>query len=50
MLQAVKVVKGEPSVQSEVVCTLEQIFFKELSAFGGIHSSLNSDKSSYLCL
>ena len=34
--------KGEPSAQSEVTCTLEQVFLKYLSEFGCIHPSLHA--------
>ena len=40
MLWVIVVLKGEP-----FMCTLEQIFFKDLSEFGCIHPFLNSDQA-----
>lgn len=45
MLHVVVVLKGDPLPQFEVVCTLEQIFFKDLSAKDcrdGIHQLMSS--------
>lgn len=44
-IHLVVVLKGEPSPHSEVVCTLEQVFYKASLYFGYIHPSLNSDQS-----
>ena len=49
LLQGIVMLKDEVSPQSEVTFTLEQLFFKDLSVFGCIHPSLNSDQSPGPC-
>ena len=40
MLRVIVLLKGEPLPQAEVACSLEHVFFKDLSVFGCIHPSL----------
>lgn len=44
MLQIIVVLKVEP-LREQVTCTLEQVFFGDLSVFGCIFHSLNSGQS-----
>ena len=43
VLRVVVLLKGEPSPQSEVLSTLEQVFIKDLYLLCSVHLSLNPD-------
>ena len=45
VLRVVVLLEGEPSPQSEVLSTLEQVFIKELSLLCSVHLSLDPDES-----
>ena len=43
VLRVVVLLEGEPSPQSEVLTTLEQVFIKDLSVHCSVHLCLDSD-------
>ena len=43
VLRVVVLMEGEPSAQSEVLNTLEQVFIKDLSVLCSVHLCLNPD-------
>ena len=42
-LKVIVLLEGEPSPQSEVLSTLEQVFIKDLSVLCSVHISLDPD-------
>ena len=43
VLRVVVLLKGEPSLQSEVLSALEQVFIKDISVLCSVHICLNPD-------
>ena len=49
VLRVIVLLEGEPSAQSEVLSTLEEVFFQDISVLGRIHLSFNCNQSSCPC-
>ena len=49
VLRVIVLLEGEPSAQSEVLSTLEEVFFQDISVLGRIHLSFNYNQSSCPC-
>ena len=49
VLRVIVLLEGEPSAQSEVQSTLEEVFFQDISVLGRIHLSFNCKQSSCPC-
>ena len=49
VLRVIVLLEGEPSPQSEVLSTLEQVFIKDLSVLCSVHLSLDPEWSPSPC-